>query len=256
MFYRIIPKGPKCMIHFTYDNINTSIPSLVMHNKSKNTKQHFTSSFDEILFGTLCFGTYIHFKHKHFFFIEDVIQYKSKSCKQLNWCQKYNIIHEILRCIRNDCHYTPYSISIGIPILSENKTYLKQIAKQLPYTVYSIEQLHTNTYQKSYEKISNQLMYKIFMVKADMQPDIYHIYSEEQSNKLLIPDYKTSLMMNSHFRKIKENTNLDLLEESDDEDDFEDIQEDKYVELNTLYRFKCVYNNRFNMWVPVEKIGN
>ena len=38
--------------------------------------------------------------------------------------------------------------------------------------------------------------------------------------------------MNKHFRIIKENDNLDLLEESDDEDEFENIDEDKYVYLD------------------------
>ena len=43
----------------------------------------------------------------------------------------------------------------------------------------------------------------------------------------LIQDYKTSILMNKLFRNIKENDNLDLLIESDDEDEFEDVDEDK-----------------------------
>ena len=41
--------------------------------------------------------------------------------------------------------------------------------------------------------------------------------------------------MNSLFRIIKENKNLDALEESDDEDEFENINEDKFVFLNKKY---------------------
>ena len=37
--------------------------------------------------------------------------------------------------------------------------------------------------------------------------------------------------MNSLFRNIKENGNLDLLEESDDEEEFENIALDKFVYL-------------------------
>ena len=36
-----------------------------------------------------------------------------------------------------------------------------------------------------------------------------------------IPDYKTSVLLNKVFRNIKENDNLDALEESDNEDEFE-----------------------------------
>ena len=38
--------------------------------------------------------------------------------------------------------------------------------------------------------------------------------------------------MNNIFRNIKENDDLDKLEESDDEEEFEDISIDKYVFLN------------------------
>ena len=47
----------------------------------------------------------------------------------------------------------------------------------------------------------------------------------------LIDSYKTSKFMNQLFRKIKENENLDLLEMSDSEEEFEDIDISKYVDL-------------------------
>jgi hypothetical protein len=37
--------------------------------------------------------------------------------------------------------------------------------------------------------------------------------------------------MNQLFRNIKENKNLDYIEESDDEADFEDVREDRFVDL-------------------------
>ena len=40
---------------------------------------------------------------------------------------------------------------------------------------------------------------------------------EEYVDVALIPDFNTSVMMNKLFRNIKENSNLDALEESDDE---------------------------------------
>ena len=61
-------------------------------------------------------------------------------------------------------------------------------------------------------------------------------------------------MMNTLFRNIKENRNLDLLEESDDEEEFEDIREDKFVSLDKMYYMKCVYNSRFKKWQPLEVV--
>ena len=58
--------------------------------------------------------------------------------------------------------------------------------------------------------------------------------------------------MNKLFRNIKENQNLDALEESDDEEEFENINEDKFVYLEREFVFKCKYLKKFNMWVPIK----
>ena len=62
-----------------------------------------------------------------------------------------------------------------------------------------------------------------------------------------IPDYKTSCYMNGLFRNIKENCNLDLLEESDDEDDFENTDAAKYVDLDKEIIMHRVYNSIFKL---------
>ena len=80
---------------------------------------------------------------------------------------------------------------------------------------------------------------------ADVQNDIYNLYYYKDDGIQFydiaqIQDYKTSVMMNNIFRKIKENENLDYLEESDDEEEFENINEDKFV--NTEKKsICCVY---------------
>jgi hypothetical protein len=58
--------------------------------------------------------------------------------------------------------------------------------------------------------------------------------------------------MNKLFRNIKENINLDALEESDDEAEFENEKEDKYVFLDRSFKMNCQYNHKFKKWVPVS----
>jgi hypothetical protein len=58
--------------------------------------------------------------------------------------------------------------------------------------------------------------------------------------------------MNKIFRKIKENANLDFLEESDDEEEFESEDPHKFVDLDKSYNMLCVYNHKFKKWVPVR----
>ena len=108
---------------------------------------------------------------------------------------------------------------------------------------------------------NNNGKYKFFMVKADIQNDIYHLSNLDENtnpnvdNELIasIPDYKTSVMMNSLFRNIKENKSLDALEESDDEDEFENVNLDKFVDLSKKIKMKCVYNYKFKKWTPIAR---
>jgi len=111
----------------------------------------------------------------------------------------------------------------------------------------------------------------IFYVKADIMYDVYHlgsIYpgsapstaihpnSDTDENKIvfcqhaLILNYKTSIFMNGIFRNIRENANIDAIEESDDESDFENIQENKYVDLDKVVKMECSFHYKFKKWMP------
>ena len=98
----------------------------------------------------------------------------------------------------------------------------------------------------------------VFKIKPDIQNDIYYLYGlnnvgeEVYFDICLIPDFTTSVIMNKLFRKIKENENLDALEESDDEEEFENEKEDRFVYLDKSYNMVCLYNNKFKKWYPVK----
>jgi hypothetical protein len=110
---------------------------------------------------------------------------------------------------------------------------------------------------------NNNKKYKIFIVSADIQNDIYNLVDPDNSsdytiaNKLVasIPDYKTSVFMNALFRNIKENRSLDALEESDDEDEFENTSIDKFVDLTKKIKMKCIFNYKFKKWTPIECVN-
>ncbi len=98
----------------------------------------------------------------------------------------------------------------------------------------------------------------VFLIKPDIQNDIYYLYcldqnlKEEQHSIAHIPDYNTSVMMNKLFRIIKENNNLDALEESDDEEEFENEDISKFVHLDKSYKMVCQFNYKFKKWTPVK----
>ena len=62
--------------------------------------------------------------------------------------------------------------------------------------------------------------------------------------------------MNSLFRKIRENINIDYGEESDDEECFQDTRVDKYVDLAREHKIECVFNRKFRMWEPVKQVAS
>jgi hypothetical protein len=102
----------------------------------------------------------------------------------------------------------------------------------------------------------------VFLVRPEIQDDIYDIYclnpglKEDHHGIAHIPNFNTSVMMNKLFRNIKENDKLDALEESDDEDEFENDKSDKFVYLDKSYKMVCVYNPKFKKWCPVRVANN
>lgn len=98
----------------------------------------------------------------------------------------------------------------------------------------------------------------VFNVTADLQLDLYHLYAFKQSNPSVycglagVQSLKTSMFMNRIFRRIRENDNLDLAEESEDETDFENTDANKYVNLDAVVRVECVFNQKHKKWIPVR----
>jgi hypothetical protein len=103
----------------------------------------------------------------------------------------------------------------------------------------------------------------VFLVRPSTAFDIYYLLSLESLKKPTdtfvtevahIPDYKTSMWMNTLFRNIKENANLDAIEDSDDEDDFENIAPHKHVFLDREYYMECMYHRKFRKWIPLRVV--
>ena len=121
-----------------------------------------------------------------------------------------------------------------------------------------IEINNKKPYDRSGNDRSKNSREVVFKIKPDNQNDIYQLYCLDDNNKEIsydtafIPDFKTSVMMNKLFRKIKENDRLDALEESDDEEEFENENEDKFVYLDKAYNMVCLYNPKFKKWYPIK----
>ena len=114
-------------------------------------------------------------------------------------------------------------------------------------------QRQTQTPMPIQRQPQRQTQTREFMIRPDAQNDIYYVLHNQDepitANTMIahIPNYKTSVMMNSLFRNIKENRNLDALEESDDEDE----TLTPLVDLNKCVKMICTFSHRFKRWQPV-----
>lgn len=171
-----------------------------------------------------------------------------------------NKINYKIKCIQfrnyNNKNVSQYLEFINVNKCIQDITY-KQTQPQQQVTL-SKQATNINTNSDS-KNSSKRERLAVFQIKPEIQNDIYYLYCYDNISQTLvhyniayIPDFKTSVMMNKLFRNIKENTNLDLLEESDNEDEFENEKEDRFVYLDREFNMLCSYNYKFKKWVPLK----
>jgi len=153
-------------------------------------------------------------------------------------------------CMTYQKYIQPHTVQNGNISHSSNNNSIISIQPTQKYTEYK-------KYDKNIHVNRNNIEF-VFIVRPDVENDIYYLYclnsecNEEKHSICHIPDFNTSVMMNKLFRNIKENTNLDTLEESDDEEDFENENENKFVDLNKSYKMTCQFNHKFKKWTPIK----
>ena len=284
-FVLAIPQGKKCFAWFLKKDLYTL--EISSDSKAIVEIKTFNCCFsNDLRQGTLLYGTLFQIEKKYTFAIEDVIQYKGVDVFKNNWLEKLEILRQIMKFDIKQVSYDESYLLFGLPPM---KTTFDELIKEInSITHYDTKFIQfrkfdnknvsqclgverkdgkyticSSSISSSYiTSMPPQIKTKrdiIYTVKPTIQPDIYLLYEKEKVKGLLkyvdvayIPDYKTSVMMNKLFRNIKENYNLDALEESDDEDEFENPNEDKYVYLEREYDMVCSYNNKFKKWVPTK----
>ena len=252
---RFIPKGRKVFITFKTDSNPCYIVEYYDKNVKKRMKTPITSINENMGIGdkgTVLFGTILYENSIYYMFIEDVYYFNSKPTKHYTWIQKYKLALMFMESTNRHV-YCKNTIIYGLPITRQNVDTLMLEENNIPYPIYSIEFLQG--YKKWYKKYNIKQQYSEKLIQADLQSDIYHVYDTKYIGSACIPDFKTSVLMNNYFRNIPENNNLDLIEESDDEDTFQDESKSKYVDLDKTLMFRCKMHTLFQKWIPIEYIG-
>ena len=269
-----IPEGKKCFTWFTnYKNDNVCFLLEVNENKNIVDVKSITTGFnDKLSLGTIFYGTLFKHKNNNCFCIEDIYYYAGKSCYNLPYLSKLERLNEIFKNEISQVALNNKFTIFGLPLIVND---LQLMFNEIPLLPYKVSMIKFRFFEnKNAKKILTMKYFKpgtknqennfkkeaIFKITADIEPDIYNLFLdkngvEEYYDIAFVPDYKTSVMMNKLFRNIKENDNLDAIEESDNEEEFEDSREDKYVYLDRSFKMKCEYNNKFKRWVPISLAG-
>jgi len=282
--YYVIPKGPKALVWYTYWK-DQHICLLVRINERGNYSdvQVFPSSFsDKMALGTIIYGTYFLHYNKHYFTCEQLHYYKGLHVGGKMYNERLNLLLEMFQTHVGQVAYTPGSLVVGMPVMTDTYENALEVMATLPYKTYGVGS--PRDAPKKYVSAAlvpapNALVpaalvpatlvlatpaplkrfinKAIFKVKAGLAADNYLLYTANDSlyDTAIISSYKCSVMMNALFRNIKENTNLDLLEESDDEDEFENTEIDKFVDLEKTFHMECVYSKKFKKWQPVKIVS-
>ena len=261
--YLAIPSGKKSFIWFTHYK-GEDLCYLIETNKNFDiVKYKKISTFfnKQLSYGTVLHGTVVKIKKVSFFACENIFYYCGKKMSS----EPFKIIlDKMLHMFENNLNciaYTNNEMIITSCITSNNKDDIIKKINDETYSIYGILCRNVNStysYMLPQNMMNDKRKYMNFRVMADIKYNVYNLYVYDNYNgiqfyqKTYIPDYKTSVMLNNKFRIIKENTNLDLLEESDDEDEFENIDEDKFVYLDRYYNFRCYYHLKSKRWIPFE----
>lgn len=275
-----IPEGVRHFAWFTtfkHENVCWLL-ELSNTNQIINVKSCITSFTDVLCYGTILYGTL--FKHSGVvcFSVEDMFFYKGNNLQNQNFLQKLELIQQMFTLEMSMMAIHNKFVIFGSPFMDTNFGKVLHAIPTLPYKSSIIQFRYlegTNTnqyYNMNYIKprVTNQSLNQlqrpnqmqrqnkpVFKITPDIQNDIYKLHTLENGEYVFydyayIPSYVSSVMMNRLFRNIKENNNLDALEESDDETEFENNNLDKYVFLDKSFLMNCEFNHKFKKWFPVN----
>ncbi len=262
--YLAIPYGKKYCLWFTNykgEDMCYLLEYDIKNKKINNFKKISTFFSKDIAYGTVIYGTQVINNDIKFFVCENIFYYCGKNVINYNFKKIMVLFQDMFLNKIKSIAYNINEYIITLCLMDNNKNNLISNINNQTYDIYGI--LHrtiNNRYSYIVPIQSNRSSKKthVFRVMADIKYNVYKLYyfngskGIELYQKTYIPDYKTSVMLNDKFRIIKENVNLDLLEESDDEEEFENINEDKFVYLDRFYNYKCYFHNKIKRWIPFE----
>lgn len=262
--YQVVPAGKRCFIWFTYDKFNGGNTCYIVSNhKGAYTFEQVLASFDdELAYGTVFSGVLISSPGNYdqrIFCIDFVSYYKGVYVRNNNFQKKLLTLSKVFNKPELSNVISEKVLKFTLPILCRTFHEAQSYMGKLPYKTHGVrlinykdkEPLGDVTLMAS--EIEEQTF--IFTVRPNQEPDSYSLFgidkdtgNRKYAGKAIVCSYEQSKKLNSLFRIIRENADIDLIEESEDEDSFEDISEQKFIKRTNNIKMHCKFNLKFRKW--------
>jgi len=281
-----IPNGHKWIVWFSFRGKKHGLYWMELNKKRDIQRVFFqeatppSSLEDSVFYSTILYGTQI---QSGPFVLEDVFYFKGNFVHCLPEIHKWALFPSFLQkhsqygfCLpiingsyKETCYPTHHIqirhltkirpfINCPIPKYQHLSQPNKPTLLQNEITVLSTHN-ETGQPQPVFKPVFKNLrkeQYKqdtVFSVQSDPADDIYRLFTFGPNRQLIfydfcmIQDFETSKKMNTIFRHVRENQNLDWIEESDDESS---INEEP-VNTEKHHLIMCRFHIKFRKWIPL-----
>ena len=276
--FMLAPKGQRVIIAFLSrpDGDSCYICKLDRHSNVCRYTRVLASFSRELCAGTLLYGVIPSLGScgSNIVLIEDVIHWMGKPVTRDNLVRKCAILEELFQRHLGAAPSTRY-LDFALPVWANSLEDARSLSASLGYEARAIlgfssrargmRPLAATQFQEpvAVSRVPSPMKAQILdqavlVCKALEAQDSYALFARAERGELVsaghaaVNTIATSVLLNGIFRRIKENSNLDLLEESDSDDEFECVAPDKYVDLNKSVVMMCSFNSMQAAWAPVS----
>ena len=250
--YIMVPSGIKCCIWITMYNNQPILYELYLTNACKiyDVMCHFFVG-DVALArgrGTICSGYSFFNNNKRRIVLIDIMTLNGISLVQDGFDKRMKSLYSFFESM--DVTSTRNTFTIGYVNVAFHEDDIQDTISKMTFKVSYVLKCRIHNNSINYIAKDRVQNYKtmIFRVKALEPIDLYELYCHNMESVYSIAGIQTletSVMMNKIFRNIRENINLDLLEESEDECE-------QYLLDGIEKNMMCSFNKKINKWIPIK----
>ncbi len=240
---------------------------------------------------TICYGTLCTINDHDYYVIEDIYTYKNVYMKTKSFGERLSYMVDVIKQ-SSGSFYLPFMKLLDKTLLHtylQDPLFYDSMTTLNAYITHHIQFRSINStvsymnhnYKKNVlkERVQKQenvlhiprtdlnhdaatkMGQAIFLIRPNKEDDVYHLFAYNNNkyvftNIAFIDTYKLSVMMNKLFRNIRENTNIELGEESDDEDLFQNTSDSKYVFMDRQLKMRCIYSRKWRKWIPKDVVDD